>query len=205
MTTTNNSKPGKKNSADRAEALSTGTTKHFPNASQTLTIGGEAYTVTQVNGNLGQIVSLRAASNDAKANAKAKVGAEKAQLPPLLLFMAAYVAFVKATFGNAPDVLADFGLVPRKARTPLTAEQKAAAKAKGKATREARGTRGPKAKQAITGNVVGVQVTPITAPAAAPAAPAAPAPQPAQAASAPSGSANGTAGTATGGAATPHS
>ena len=41
--------------------------------------------------------------------------------------MSAFVAFVKATFGNSPDVLADFGLKPRKARTPLTIDQMAAA------------------------------------------------------------------------------
>jgi hypothetical protein len=44
--------------------------------------------------------------------------------------MAAYVAFVKATFGASPDALADFGLKPRKARPPLTIDQMAAAAAK---------------------------------------------------------------------------
>lgn len=100
---------------------------------------------------------------------------EKAQLPALLLFMAAYVAFVKATFGNVPDVLADFGLQPKKARKPLTAEKLAAAKAKNEATRAARGTVGSTKKKAIVGNVVGVTVTPITAPAAAPSPQPAPA------------------------------
>jgi hypothetical protein len=169
-----NKNPGLQNTATRAESLSEGTTKHFPNASQTLTFGGATHTVTEVTTNLGQIVTLRTATTSAQATAKAKVATETTQLPPLLLFMAAFVAFVKATFGNQPDVLADFGLAPRKALTPMTVEEKAAAAAKREATRKARGTMGPVKKQAIVGNVIGVTVTPITAP-VAPAAPAAPA------------------------------
>jgi hypothetical protein len=78
-------------------------------------------------------------------------------------FFIAFIAYVRSAFGNSPDVLADFGLSPKKARTPLTVEQKAAAAAKRKATRQARGTRGPKAKLSVTGNVTGVIVTPVTA------------------------------------------
>ena len=96
------------------------------------------------------------------------MAAENVQLPPLLLFMAAYVAYVKAMFGQSPDMLADFGLMPKKARKPLTAEQLAAAKAKAAATRKARGTAGSVQKSLITGNLVGVTVTPITASTATP-------------------------------------
>ncbi|HEX3343864.1 MAG TPA: hypothetical protein VHS09_04790 [Polyangiaceae bacterium] len=170
--------------ASGAEALSEGTTKHFPNASQSLAVGGGTYTVTDVTTKLGQIVSLRSATVAAQVSAKAKVAAERTQLPPLLLFMAAYVAFVKATFGQSPDALADFGLVPRKVRKPLTAEQLAAAKAKRIATRAARGTVGSTKKALITGNVVGVTVTPITAPAAEPSSPPLPASAPATGATA---------------------
>jgi hypothetical protein len=198
MTTTTTANPGKQNSVVRAEALSEGTTKHFTNASQQLTIGGVVYTVTQVTTNLQEIVDLRTATTSAQASAKASVAAETAKLPLLLLFLAAYVAYVKATFGSSPTVLADFGLAPKKARKPLTPEQKAAASAKAKATRAARGTKGPVAKLAITGNVTGITVTPITAPVAP--APAA-APQPAAPANAstpaPGASASGTGGSGT--------
>jgi hypothetical protein len=189
MATTMTADPGKQNSADRAEALSEGTAKHFTNASQQLTIGGVVYTVAQVTTNLQEITDLRTATTDAQASAKAKVATETVKLPPLLLFLAAYVAYVKATFGNTPDVLADFGLPTKKARKPLTPAQKAAASAKAKATREARGTKGPVAILAVTGNVIGVTVTPITAP-VAPSAQPAPAAAPAA---------------ATGGTGTPHS
>jgi hypothetical protein len=193
--TISNTKPGMQHTVVRAEALSTGTTKHFPDPTAKVAFGGGTYTVAEVNGNLEQVVTLRNEANDAEALAQAKRAAERTQLPNLVLFMAAYVAFVKATFGNSPDVLADFGLVPRKARTPLTVEQKAAAKAKRDATRVARGTKGPVAKKAIVGNVVGVTVTPILAPTAPSEQPAAaPAPQAAPATAPSTGSSGGATG-----------
>ncbi|HEY8087672.1 MAG TPA: hypothetical protein VIF09_07505 [Polyangiaceae bacterium] len=113
---------------------------------------------------LQSIADLRTATELAQATAKAKVADEKVKLPSLLVFMAAYVAFVKATFGNVPDSLAAFGLATKKARTPLTAEQVAAKVAKMDATRKARGTMGPKQKKAVKGGVTGVVVTPVTTP-----------------------------------------
>jgi len=73
---------------------------------------------------------------------------------------------VALAFSNAPATLQAFMLAPRKKPEPLSAQARLAAKAKAKATREARGTKGKKQKAAITGNVVGVTVTPIVAPTA---------------------------------------
>jgi hypothetical protein len=78
--------------------------------------------------------------------------------------------------------LADFGLQPPKARKPLTNEQRAAAVAKLRATRAARGTTSKKQKLSVKGDVTGVQITPVrTAPAASTASirPASSPPQPA--------------------------
>jgi hypothetical protein len=72
-----------------------------------------------------------------------------------------------ATFGNATDTLALFGLEPRKVPAPRTGPEIAAAAAKAEATRKARGTTSKKQKLAVTGNVTGVTVTPITTPAEA--------------------------------------
>jgi hypothetical protein len=82
------------------------------------------------------------------------------QGPPLRSRMAAFVAFVKASFGPTPDVLADFGLKPKKAPTPLTIEQKAAAAAKRAATRAARRTMGAKQKKAVKGTITTIVSTP---------------------------------------------
>ena len=78
--------------------------------------------------------------------------------------MSAIVQAVRTAFGGQADVLADFGLAPKKARAPLTVEQMAAAAAKRKATRAARGTTSKKAsKKGIKGAVTGIVVTPIVA------------------------------------------
>lgn len=70
----------------------------------------------------------------AHAALKSEVDTEQAQLPALLGLMSGAIAFVRFNFGRDPEALSDFGLKPPKTRTPLTAEQKAAAAAKGHAT-----------------------------------------------------------------------
>jgi len=56
-------------------------------------------------------------------------------------------------FAGSIDTLADFGLKPRKDRTPLTPEQQVTAAAKAKATRAARHTMGSKQKKSVKGTV----------------------------------------------------
>jgi hypothetical protein len=170
------SKSGKQTQAALAEQLIAGTKKHFTSATP-VAFAGASFTPAQIETSFQTLIDLRTEVDTAKASAKAKVAAEKAQAPALRTFMAAFVSFVKATFGNSPDVLADFGLKPKKARAPLTVEQKAAAAAKRKATRAARKTMGSKQRKAVKGDVAGIVVTPLVAPppvAAAPASPSAP-------------------------------
>jgi hypothetical protein len=64
--------------------------------------------------------------------------------------------------GGSIDTLADFGLKPRKTRTPRTPEQKAASVAKSLATRAARHTMGSKQKAKVTG--AAPHAAPVTAP-----------------------------------------
>lgn len=173
----------KKTTATQAENLGVGMKKRFPNGSQTITVGGMTITIDAANANLQAVVDNRSAVTVARAAANVTVSNENAKLPPLLTFMRALVAFIRGTFGNDATALADFDLEPHKARTPMTAEQKAVAAAKRQATREARGEVSAKKRQAIKGNVTAeLVVTPVT-PAAPPAAPAAartaPAPEPA--------------------------
>ena len=175
---------GKNTDVALAKQLVAGTTKHFSNVS-TLAFGNGSLTPAQVEAFLQTLIDLRTAVEGAQAVAKAKIVAEAAQAPSLRSQMAAYVAFVKATFGASPDVLADFGLKPRKTRTPLTIDQMAAAAAKRTATRAARHTMGSKQRKDVKGTITTI-VTP--QPTAAP-APVAPSPV----ASAPAGTSAGTA------------
>jgi hypothetical protein len=157
------------------QALIAGTQKHFPKGS--LNFGNATYTsasLLQLLESLAEaITGLNAAQLAAKDALTNKLDVE-AKVGPVIT---AYKSFVKATFTGASQTLADFGLEPPKARTPLSTEQKAVAVAKAAATRQARGTKGKKAKLSVKGNVIGVNVIPVTEPPAAP--PPEPAPEPA--------------------------
>jgi hypothetical protein len=167
---------GKSTEADLAVKLAAGTQKHLSTVAQ-LIIGSGTYTPAQVEAELQAFAKLRTTVDAAKAAVKAALEDEKSKGPAMRAFYTAFVAYVRSAFGNSPDVLADFGLQPKKARKPLTAAQQAAAAAKRKSTRQARGTKGKRQKSTIHGDVTGVVVTPVTAPgttapAPAPAAPA---------------------------------
>jgi|SRR5579883_748439 len=147
--------------AARAGKLIAGLKKHFTDVNAKLTLANAPMSVGDLEKQLQLLIDNRSAVTDAQAAAKAKVEAERAAEPALVALMRAFTAFIRITFGSASDVLADFGLAPPKARTPMTAEQKAVAVERRKATRKARGTTGPKQKQKVKGNVtVSVNVTP---------------------------------------------
>lgn len=170
---------GKTDRATRVGQLIAGTKKRFTNGSQVLSLAGGSkfVTVDEVLNAMNAFVTNRAAVTEARATARAKVAAENEQAPALVALIDAFEAFVRFTFGSSPEALADFGLVPTKARTPLTAEQLAVAVAKREATRIARGTKSAKQKKAIKGNVTAkLVVTPAGSEAASAPTPPAPAP-----------------------------
>jgi hypothetical protein len=144
-----------------AQQLIAGTQKHLANEAE-LKFEGSTFTPSQVLAQLHALMDLRAAADAARATAKAKVAAERDQLPSLRAFMLALTAFARTRFGNSPDILADFGLKSKKARTPLTADKRLAANVKRAATRKARGPIGKRNRAAVKGDVTGVVVTPVT-------------------------------------------
>jgi hypothetical protein len=148
------------------QALIAGTTKHFPNGS--FTIGSTTYTAASLIQVLQGPANAMLARDAAQTGAKDALAAEQTAQTQMGPIVKAYERLVLAAFANATQTLADFGLTPPKARTPLTTEQRAARAAKAKATRIARGTTSKKQKLAVKGNVTGVIVTPVTAPTAAP-------------------------------------
>ncbi|MBV9945446.1 MAG: hypothetical protein JOZ69_01195 [Myxococcales bacterium] len=152
---------GKSSEVALAAQLIAGTNKHFQGTTSVV-VQGSAITPSAIVERLQTLVGLRNDVDTAQATAKAKVAAEKANSPPLRAFVSAYVAYLRASFGGKPDVLADFGIT-QKARKPQTAEAKTAAAAKRKATRAARHTMGTKQKAKVKGSVTGITVTPLTA------------------------------------------
>ena len=171
----------------RATQFIAGIAKHLVGATS-VTFSSAAHTPTDLTTAFQTLVSLRAAVVAAQAAEKAKVNAESAQRPAILVLLDGFEAYVKLTYSEQPDVLVDFGLAPKKPRAKLTAEQQAAANAKAKAARAARGTSGSVQKKSVKGAVTGVEITPVTSVTlpASPVAPSAPAP----AASATSGTAS---------------
>jgi hypothetical protein len=154
----------KSNKVSFAMQVIAGTNKHFPNASQEIAFGGATRTVSATTALFQSYVDLRNATLAAQAGARTKLSEEEAEAPPILAVLDEYVAFVRATVGNQPDVLSEFGLAPHKGTGTQSAVQKAAAAVKRAATRKARHTMGKNQKKDVTGGVTGVLVTPILAP-----------------------------------------
>jgi hypothetical protein len=155
-------KNNKSNEAALATKLAAGLQQHFA-ANSVLYIAKQSLSPAQVAAQLEQLATLRSGVDAAKAAFQGKLAEERAAAPALRAFYLAVVGFVRVAYEGAPQVLADFGLAPAKPRKQLTPEERAAAKAKNRATRAARGTVGKKKKLAIKGAVTGVVVTPVTA------------------------------------------
>jgi len=181
----NTSKPNKATALAHVQALIAGTNKHFPNGS--FTLGNTAYTTASLVQALQVLADALTALAAAHVSIKDGVTALRATETNVGPLIRDYTHFLRATFSAATAQLADFGLQPPKARTPLTGDRRVVAAAKAKATRIARGTTSKKQKLAVKGDVTGVVVTPVTLAGASPAPPAATAAEPAPTTTASSG------------------
>src|SRR5580698_1403857 len=132
---------GKGQVAALAGQLIAGVAKNLTSTTS-VTLLGSSFTPAQITSKLQSIVTLRSDVDAAKAATKAKLAAEASQLPALRDLMTAFESYLRGAYGSQPDVLADFGLRPKKVRPPASVEAKAAAVAKRAATRAARHTLG---------------------------------------------------------------
>jgi hypothetical protein len=154
--------------AEQIRDLIAGTQKHPANGS--FTFAGGTYTgptLIQLFQSMADALvtadSAKAAWEDALKNAsdvRGKVG-------PVIK---AYRTWLVATYGNAPALLADYGLSPRKVAKPLSTDEQAQAIAKREATRAARHTMGTQQRKKVKG------VVPTTAPVTSAPVPTAPSP-----------------------------
>jgi hypothetical protein len=161
-------KPSKASALEGVRALVAGTQKHTPNGS--LTFGNATYTAASLVQMFQRLTDAMTAHDVAQAKTRDVLVALRDVAATVGPVLRAYRRFLVATYGNATETLADYGLKPPKARAPRTSEQKAATAAKVRATRKARGTTSKKQKASIHGVV--------TAPGGIPATPPAP-PKPA--------------------------
>ena len=153
----------KSNSALKINKLFAGIQKRFPTLNITsFPIGGAVMTYVQFLAAMTPIVDAANAVIAARSAWQTAVQAERTMSAQTKIFLAAVRQAIYVFFGNNPDALADFGLVPKKPRVPMTPAARVVAAAKSAATRKARGTSGKKAKLAVHGtvaNTIGVSTT----------------------------------------------
>jgi len=122
-------------------------TKHLSKV-KTVMLAGKTVATSDVAAALQARIDALRAAQSARGAWLAACSNEKAEQANSDVLLRNFFLTVKAMFDTQPDVLADFGIVPRKRATP-TAQTKAAAVVKSTATRAARLTVGPKAKAKI--------------------------------------------------------
>ena len=142
------------------QALISGLQKHFPGGQ--FMLGNATYTVVALVPLIQSLIDAINKVNVAQASARDAVSAMKTVKTNVGPTISALNRNLRLAYGTASQTLLEFGLEPEKAPAPLTTEQMAARVAKAKATRAARGTGSKKSKSTVTGNVVGVTVTPNT-------------------------------------------
>ena len=137
-------------------------------ATTTFLLSGKAYTATQLVASCSAVLDASTAMSAVKATMKAALLAEEATLAGDGEVVREAREVLAVMFHGMPETLSALAIQPRKKPKPLSAEARAAATAKAKATRTARGTSSKKQKALISGNVTGVNITPVVAPTAAP-------------------------------------
>jgi hypothetical protein len=148
-------------------------------ANTVFTLSGQTYTSASLVTLATAVLNAGAASSAAKASLAAARAAEEKSIAGDGVVVREARDTLALMFNDVPETLSAFAIAPRKLPRPLSAEARAAATAKLRATRLARGTTSKEQKAKISGNVTGVTIVPITSPASpAPAAatPAAPTP-----------------------------
>jgi hypothetical protein len=126
--------------ASQAQKLQQGVKKHLGKV-KAVTLGGESYSPSQINAALQTLVDGASDLDTKKAAFHGAVEAQNKALASARPVMQGLASYVYLTYGNANEVLADFGLSPRKKRQ-ATVETKAQAIKKAAATRAAGGTKG---------------------------------------------------------------
>ena len=133
------------------QALVAGTKKHFPTGS--LTFGNTTTTSAALITLLQSLIDAMQALEVAQKGASDAMAARRKVQGDVGPVIRAYTKFLRATFGTSAQQLADFGLVPEKARRPLTSEEQATKAEKSRGTRKLRGTKGPRQKAGLKASV----------------------------------------------------
>ena len=147
MATNNSSTKAPSDLASKLTQVEAGVQKDVP-AKSSITIGGKALTQPQIVSAIEAWRGTIQAAVDARTALEKAVAGRKAVEPAIHQFLRELRAALVALFGEGSPILRDFGWSPRKARV-MTSEQKLIAAAKGSITRQKRGTKSAKQKQAL--------------------------------------------------------
>jgi hypothetical protein len=139
-------------------------------AQTSVTLAGTPYTRDTLAASVQQDIDVTDAATNAKKAFLNAAAAAAQRRQDRKAFYKGLASYVENLFTD-PNIIAAFGFTPRKTTAQATTT-KVAAVQKRAATRKARHTQGKKQKAGIKGDVTGVTVTPITAPAAPTVAPA---------------------------------
>jgi hypothetical protein len=143
---------------DRCAKAIAGTKQHLA-SEPSVPLEGTSYTPAAVEARFQSAIDAADATVTARGVFRDAVKAEAAQRAGILLFLTALKAYVVLKFGqDAAATQADFGFVPRK-KPVRTADAKAMAAAKTRATRAARKTMGSVQKRDVKGTVTAVTIT----------------------------------------------
>jgi len=148
-----------------------GVTKYFT-ALPTLLLAGVSTTPAKVNAVFQADIDATTALDAAEAALSQTRAAQKAARTAAIETRSDLKAYILGNYGEqAVQMLQDFGFEPPKPRGAQTVAAKAQAVAQGKATRAARGTKGPKQKAAIKGVIAAPAETPVVTTPPGPAVP----------------------------------
>jgi hypothetical protein len=135
----------------RDQKLIEGLDKHA-NVLPSVVIGGRTYTTAEAIGELQASLDDSKDVQSAKAIWQSAVRKDQERRARVEPFVSLLRQLLQTAFGDSVDVLADFGLAPRKVAI-ISPEDKVKATEKAMATRKARHTMGKKQKLAITATV----------------------------------------------------
>jgi hypothetical protein len=145
------------------QKLSDGYTKHAADVGN-LVVGSQTFMSADIQAHVKLCADTQQAAEAARGALHEAVAAAKKARADSRPMIAALKQLVLIRFKDQDELLADFGLQPKKPRRKLTSDEKAAAAALGKSTRKARGTMGTRQKAKVKGGPA-----PVTPPAVQPA------------------------------------
>jgi len=135
------------------KAMRAGLQNNLPAGLTQIAAGGEVSTVAQVETELDGYIATYQAADDAETAYRKAVKTRDDEAGTVVPRIEALRTSLKGVFGKKNPDLTKVGLTPDKTPAPLTLEQKQERAAKAAATRKARGTKGPKQKAAIKGQL----------------------------------------------------